>query len=373
MKFIKYIFAFLFIAVGIVSCIKDEPIPSITTPTENGPTPYTIQIPNYFPTQLNIPADNPMTVEGIELGRYLYYDGRFCGKVDTLMSCATCHKQEYAFENGTGHGFGVTGISTPHVMSSHMNLVFNSNGYLWNGKLYKGNPLYTTPTTYGGILEDVGWMAIYAPWECNSDTNASKAMIQSISMYPPLFKKAFGSEIVTFRNMSKAIAQFVRTLISSDSKFDKYLRGEVQLTASELNGYMIFNTEKGDCFHCHGTILFTTNQYYNNAKDNVFTDPNDRYLVTHNPADIGAYKAPSLRNVLVTGPYMHDGRYTTLDQVINFYSDSLVWSPSVSPFMKKVNDGGVGLTPTEKADLKAFLLALTDSTFITNPAFKNPF
>jgi cytochrome c peroxidase len=243
---------------------------------------------------------------------------------------------------------------------------------MWSGKLNKDNPIYHTPTTYGGNLEDFCWMSIYAPHQCHSDTNSSKAMIQSIPMYPPMFKKAFGSEVVTFRNMAKAISQFIRTLISADSKFDKYLRGEVQLTPSELQGYIIFNTEKGDCFHCHGTILFTTNQYYNNAKDNVFTDPNDRYSITHNPADIGAYKATTLRNVALTGPYMHDGRYSTLDQVINFYSDSLKWSPSVSPFMKKVNEGGVGLTPTEKADLKAFLLTLTDSTFITNPAFLKP-
>jgi len=365
------VYLLCFILIAFYACKKDAPLPG-SPDEEYKPTPYTIQIPKYFPSLLNIPADNPMTVEGIELGRYLYYDGRLCGKVDTLMTCASCHTQSHAFENGIGHGYGVTGIPTPHVMMSHQNLVFNSSGYLWNGKLYAGNPAYSTPTTYGGILEDVGWMAIVAPWECYSDTNASKAMIQSISMYPPLFKKAFGSDVVTFKNIAKAIAQFVRTLISSDSKFDKYLRGEAQLTPSELNGYVIFNTEKGDCFHCHGTILFTTNQFYNNAKDSVFTDVNDRYLVTHNPADIGAYKAPTLRNIEVTGPYMHDGRYTTLDQVINFYSDSLVWSPSVSPLMKKVNDGGLGLTPSEKADLKAFLLTLTDHTFLTNPAFSKP-
>ncbi|MFH0865530.1 MAG: cytochrome c peroxidase [Bacteroidota bacterium] len=364
-------FIVLSLIIFVIACHKDEPIP--TPDDNNGPTPYNITIPKYFPTMLNIPADNPMTVEGIELGRYLFYDGRLCGKQDTLMSCGTCHMQQYGFENGLGYAQGVTGIQTPHVMLPMINLVFNSSGYLWNGKLYNGNPAYTTATTYGGILEDVAWMAVYAPWECHSDTNASKQMIQSIQMYPPMFKAAFGSETVTFKNISKAIAQFVRTLISGNSKFDRYLKGQENLTAQEFKGYVIFNTEKGDCFHCHGTILFTTNGFFNNAKDSVFTaDTRDRFHVTGDPADIGAYKATTLRNISVTGPYMHDGRFATLDEVINFYSEGLVWSPYVSPFMKKVNDGGVQLLPSEKADLKAFLLTLTDTEFLTNPDFAKP-
>ncbi|NTW31487.1 MAG: cytochrome-c peroxidase, partial [Bacteroidetes bacterium] len=153
---------------------------------------------------------------------------------------------------------------------------------------------------------------------------------------------------------------------------DKYMRGEENLTAQELNGYVIFNTEKGDCFHCHGTVLFTANDFFNNAKDTVFNDPRDRYAVTLNTKDIGAYKATTLRNINLTGPYMHDGRFATLDDVINFYSEGLVWSPYVHPLMKKVNDGGVQLTSSEKADLKAYLLTLTDNYFLTNPDFSKP-
>lgn len=373
MKQTIYIFLLL-LSVSLIffSCKKDalDPIPDTTS---YNPTPYSITIPKNFPTYLNIPKDNPLTVEGVELGRYLYYDGRLCGKKYTMMSCATCHKQQFAFENGSGEGVGTTGIKTPHVMLSHQNIVFNSSGYAWNGTFYKGNPNFTKPGTYGGTLEDVVWIVLYLNNECYSDTNASKAMIQGVSMYPPMFKKAFGSEMITFKNIAKAISQFIYTLISSNSKFDKYLRGEAQLTPSELNGFVIFNTEKGDCFHCHGTILFTTNQFYNNAKDNIFTDPGgDRYSVTHNPVDVGAYRAPTLRNIAVTGPYMHDGRFKTLDEVIDFYSSGLVWSPYVNPLMKKVNQGGINLTPPEKADLKAFLLTLTDSVFITNPAFSKP-
>lgn len=326
----------------------------------------------YFPTLLNIPADNPMTVEGVELGRYLFYDGRLCGKQDTLMSCGTCHMQQYAFENGSGYGIGVTGIQTPHVMLPLINLVFNSSGYLWNGKVYTGNPAYTGVGAYGGNLEDICWMGVTAPWELKSDTIHAKAAIQAIDIYPPMFKAAFGSETVTFKNISRAIAQFIRTLISGNSRFDKYLKVEENLTAQELNGYDIFFTEKGDCFHCHGTILLTTNGFFNNAKDTVFNDIRDRFHVTGDPSDIGAYKATTLRNIAFTGPYMHDGRFATLDDVINFYSEGLVWSPYVSPFMKKVNDGGVQLLPSEKADLKAFLLTLTDTTFLSNPDFSKP-
>jgi cytochrome c peroxidase len=370
MKKVKYLSLLVVIISIFSSCRKDEQVPAPSD--NNGPTPYSIVIPKYFPTELNIPANNPMTVEGIKLGRYLFYDGRLCGKVDTLMSCGTCHKQQYAFENGVGYAYGVTGIKTPHVMLPYINLVFNSSGYLWNGKVEHNNPAYNTPTTYGGNLEDVVWMGVVAPHEMHSDTNKAKTAIQNISIYPPMFKAAFGSETVTFKNIAKAVAQFIRTLISSDSKFDKYMRGEESLTASEMNGYVIFNTEKGDCFHCHGTILFTSNQFFNNAKDTVFNDARDRYAVTLDPADHGAYKATTLRNIELTGPYMHDGRFTTLDQVIDFYSEGLIWSPYVSPLMKKVNDGGAQLTPSEKADLKAFLLTLTDNTFITNPDFAKP-
>ena len=131
----------------------------------------------------------------------------------------------------------------------------------------------------------------------------------------------------------------------------------------------------GDCFHCHGgegNPLFTTNLCYNNGKDSVFTDPYDRYAVTKNPADIGAYKAPTLRNLIFTAPYMHDGRFKTIDEVINFYSNGLVWSPSISPLMHHIKTGGVQLTLVNKAHLKAFILTLTDSSFVTNPAFGKP-
>jgi cytochrome c peroxidase len=219
-------------------------------------------------------------------------------------------------------------------------------------------------------------MAITGPDEMNSTAEKTVAAIAGIPTYPPMFKKAFGTEEVTMDRIKKAIAQFIRTLISGNSKFDKFMRGEVQLTNSELRGYILFTTEEGaDCFHCHGsegTPLFTTNLFYNNALDSIFDDPHDRYGYTGNPSDIGAYRAPTLRNVVVTAPYMRDGRFETLDEVLRFYNEGLIYSPYVHPLMHKINQGGALLTPPQLEDLKAFLNTLTDEEFLTNPQFANP-
>jgi cytochrome c peroxidase len=210
----------------------------------------------------------------------------------------------------------------------------------------------------------------------NSDTLGAVRAIEAIPGYRELFEKAFGSETITIDRMGKAIAQFIRTFVSSNSKFDQYLRGEIQLEPSELRGYVLFVTEEGaDCFHCHGgggNPLFTTNLYYNNAKDSVFDDPRDRYAVTGDPMMQGAYRAPSLRNISLTAPYMHDGRFKTLDEVIDFYSEGLIYTPYTDPLMHHILNGGNRLTEPEKADLKAFLLSLTDEEFIKNPAYSKP-
>ncbi len=358
-----------------LSCRRDQAY----TPLYQ-PTPYAIAIPKFFPTTLNIPPDNPMTVEGIELGRYLFYDGRLSGRTepDSLMSCCTCHLQSHSFVCGIdhpkftgGHPFGLTCILTPHFMLPMINLVWDSHGYLWNGKVSAVNP---SPAMRN--LEDVTWMAIVAPHEIHGDTARVASLFQSLKGYPELFNRAFGSSHVTVKNMGRAIAQFVRTLISANSKFDRFMLGKEQLTSSERNGYVLFMTEQGgDCFHCHGgegNPLFTTNLFYNNGKDSLFTDPGDRLSVTGNPGDAGSYKAPTLRNLSFRAPYMHDGRFKTLDEVLGFYNSNLVWSPYISPLMHHIATHGIRLSPPQLADLKAFLLALNDSSFIANPAFARP-
>jgi len=365
LRFRGWVLLIVFTALWI-SCKKSGPVdPGFQ------PTPYEFGIPFRFPDQLRIPADNPTTVEGVELGRRLFYDGRVSGRSDpdSMMSCATCHLQSRSFECGIdhplftgGHPHGATGIPTPHYMMPLINLLWTPSGYLWNGSVAE--------------IEAFTWMAIVAPHEMNSDTNRAKTLISQTPGYPEMFRKAFGSNQVTVRNMGRAIAQFVRTLISADSKFDRYLRGEVQLSPSERNGYVLFMTEEGaDCFHCHGgegNPLFTTGLFYNNGKDTVFSDTRDRYMVTGDPADHGAYKAPTLRNIIFTAPYMHDGRYKTLDQVLEFYNTGVLMGPCTHPLMHHAPEGGVLLSPAELSDLKAFLLTLTDSSFLTNPKFGPP-
>jgi cytochrome c peroxidase len=354
-------------------------------------TPYIIDVP-LFPEIMNIPKDNPMTYEGIELGRHLFYDGRLSGRThpDSLMSCASCHRQEYAFECGIDHPVykggrphGLTGKPTPHVMLPLFNLVWTNEGYMWNGLLSENNtklgaPEYGIPSEpqfHYRNLESFVWMAIVSPHEIDGSIDQTVNIIQSIDIYPPMFRNAFGTDTITIDRIGKAIAQFIRSLISLNSKFDRFMEGTETLTSSELNGLFLFTTETGDCFHCHGSPaipLWTTNLFMNNAKDIDFKEKGDRYTVTGNPRDKGAYRVPTLRNIEFTGPYMHDGRFETLDDVLDFYNSGLKRSPYVDPLMINMNHGGAHLSDTELSDLKAFLFTLSDTSFINNPAYSNP-
>ncbi len=378
------------ISLALLFCVNVFAVAYIATDkkSKTKPTPYTFPVA-YAKDYMNIPADNPMTDEGVELGRYLFYDGRLSGRTDSLMSCASCHKQSKSFECGMDHPlykggktFGLTGIPTPHVMMPLINLVWINEGYMWNGMVCENNE------TYGGRygvpiskefhqknIESFVWMMIVAPHECNGSIEQSVSVIRSIPMYPPMFKKAFGDEEINIDRISKAIAQFVRSLVSFDSKFDRFMRGEIQLTESERRGFYIFETEKGDCFHCHGSPalpLWTTNMFMNNAKDENFADKNDRSSFTKNQMDKGKYRVPTLRNVEFTAPYMHDGRFKTLDEVLDFYNSGLKRSPYVDPLMIGVNHGGMHLTDEEIQDLKAFILTLSDTNFLVNPKYSNP-
>ena len=243
-----------------------------------------------------------------------------------------------------------------------INLAWNRTGLGWNGGV--------------ATLEDMVLAAVTSPVEINADTTQVVKYLQKADDYPELFEKAFGSHNITFVNVERAIAQFVRSLVSADSKFDRYLLGEEQLTEDELAGYELFCTEEGaDCFHCHGgggLALMTTNLFYNNGLDDEFTDPEDRSAITGSHWDKGAYKAPTLRNIAVSSPYMHDGRFSTLDEVIDFYSEGVKDSENINPLMHHVMDGGVHLTDLEKAQLKAFLNTLTDETFLNNPNYSKP-
>lgn len=375
----------------VFSCDDGEEKPDVSQTT-----PFEFPELKFFPTHLNIPEDNPMTVEGVKLGRYLFYDGRLSGRThpDSLMSCGSCHIQSKGFEIGIdnpeypgGRPRGMPtkehpeGLPTAHVMLPVVNLVFNSNGYGWNGFLEESNNATGIPGyDFTGVdnlnfknLEAFVFIAIVAKDEINGNILKTVETIASDPMYAPMFKKAFGTEEINADRIAKAIAQFIRSIVSYRSKFHKWLRHEAELTPQELNGHNLFFSETADCFHCHGgTSLMTNNLYFNNAKDTEFTDTRDRFSITGDPMDIGAYRAPSLLNVEFNAPYMHDGRFDTLDEVIDFYSEGLVYSEHVHPLMKNVNQGGVHLTDEEKADLKAFLLTLTDREILTDPQYGPP-
>ena len=224
-------------------------------------------------------------------------------------------------------------------------------------------------------LEDVVYMGIIAPHEIHGDSIRTVKLIQNIKGYPELFEKAFGSKNVTMNNISRAIAQFIRTLVSANSKFDRYSRGEELLSFDEYQGWLIFS-EDADCSNCHSGFLLTNNQFFNNGKQNdfsgIYEDLRDRFHYTNNFVDIGAYRAPTLRNIDLTGPYMHDGRFKSLDEVIDFYSEGVVKSDYISPMMLYSNSAGIHLSTTGKKSLKAFLLCLHDDEFLTNTKFAKP-
>ncbi len=373
LNIIKNSIIIITLLVALTACKKTEI-------EETQPTPYSLELPAFFPTILNIPNDNPLTVEGVELGRYLFYDTLLCGTINNggAISCASCHTQNAGFDLGSnnprlsdGRPVGVAGTATPHNALPLVNLVFNNEGYTWNGAIHKNAPAGQQN------IEDIVAHTVTDPNEMNGNWETTIAALRTRAEYPAMFRKAFGTEEITKERVCKAIAQFVRTLISANSKFDHYLRGETPLSATELRGYILFSTEEGaDCFHCHGgggTPLFTTNLFYNNGLDNSFTQTDDRYAVTGMTQDIGAYRAPTLRNISVSAPYMHDGRFNTLDEVLDFYNSGLQNSAYVHPYMHKINEGGAHLTPAQIADLKAFLSTLTDEEFIENKKISNPF
>ncbi|MCP4485286.1 MAG: cytochrome-c peroxidase, partial [Flavobacteriaceae bacterium] len=225
-------------------------------------------------------------------------------------------------------------------------------------------------------IEDQVNGPIENPIEMNNSWPNVVATLQATSEYPELFEQAFGSAIITKEFVAKAIAQFERTLISGNSRFDQYLLGDDNaVTAQEINGFNIFMDEnRGDCFHCHGSEfnpLWTNNAFHNNGLDSSFEDLGLGGF-TGDPLDYGKFKSPSLRNLAYTAPYMHDGRFATLDEVINHYSEGLVYSNTIDPLMKNIAEGGAQLTDSDKADLKAFLLSLSEPEFTINPAFLNP-
>ncbi|WP_422090110.1 cytochrome-c peroxidase [Tenacibaculum ovolyticum] len=321
------------------------------------PTSASLKIPTLFQQKLIapvIPTSNALTEEGIALGKKLFFD-KILSK-DNTQSCATCHDPKKAFTDSDRFSDGVDGKLGTRNSMPLFNLAWNfDERFTWDGKELS--------------LERQALEPVRNPIEMHSKWANVSQKIKEHPEYPTLFKEAFGNIKIDSTLITKALAQFERTLISGNSKFDRHLLGTTQLSPEEQNGFDVFMDEtRGDCFHCHGSNnnpLWTDNKFHNNGLDAVLTDLG-LGKVTGDPNDNGKFKTPSIRNLKFTAPYMHDGRFNTLDEVIDHYSTGLKPSPTIDPLMKKVKQGGVNISNKDKADLKFFLLSLSDNDFINS-------
>jgi cytochrome c peroxidase len=322
-----------------------------------GLTPYSIPLPSFVGDYFDkMPRDdeNPLTVEGIALGRRLFYEKKL--SADNTLSCGSCHKQEHAFADNRQFSLGV------HDSLGIINTMplFNlgwARALFWDGRSPTLREQVTEPIinrlemagTWGDVLDKL-----------NQDKD-----------YPRLFRRVFGTDKITPAHVMKALAQFEMTMVSFNTRFDKYyFDGQADaLNPQEERGLDIF-FGFGNCNHCHSDVLLTDNFFRNNGLD--LNPQPGLYNTTGKEADRGRMKVPSLRNVALTAPYMHDGRFKTLDQVIDFYSTGVQQkSPNIDEHMITFGKG-LQLSEAQKADLVAFLHTLTDSSFIRNPAFSNP-
>jgi cytochrome c peroxidase len=333
----------------------------------DGGEPYPLDIPHKFGAAFLIPHNNPLTYEGIELGRKLFYEKRL--SLDNSVSCGTCHQQKFAFSDGKAFSTGVGGAKGRRSSMSLSNLLWKFK-FFWDGRATS--------------LEQQALSPIEDSLEMHLPLQRAVEKLQATSEYPQQFEAVFGSKLITAENIAKAIAQFERILISSDSRYDKYLRGEVELTPEEKLGMDLFMTHPipesglrgGNCGDCHGSFKISLHGIHNNGLD---IEPSDkgRELVTNKPSDRGRFRAPSLRNIALTAPYMHDGRFQTLEEVVDHYNHNIQISETLDPLIieasNEVNGKALYLSPFEKKAIISFLHTLTDSTFITNKKFSDPF
>ena len=358
----------LLITAGVIGILISLSATLVNGPmATNAPTPLALQYPAYFGNGTFIPAGNPVTVEGVALGRRLFYETRLSS--NNRVSCATCHRQELAFADDQALSIGVTGNATKRNSMSLANLTWVRN-FFWDGR--------------SEGLEAQAAVPLSHPDEMGQAPEVGAHKLQATKEYPLLFKKAFGSTVITAENIVKAISQFERTLISCNSKYDQYLQGKYQPTASELNGITLFfanpNPEKNirgaACSHCHGGPKTFSELYHNNGLDSLPQD-SGRATVTQQFIDKGRFRVATLRNIALTAPYMHDGRFKSLDEVVDHYSDHIKYGVTLSIFLQNnsntANGTQLNLTAQEKKDLIAFLNMLTDKSFITDKRFSNPF
>lgn len=335
----------LAICLGWAAC---SPEPAVT------PQPDAQSNPVGFPEPVYHYQNNPLTKAGFALGRQLFYDPIL--SQDGTISCGSCHKQFAAFadvEHTVSHGLaGQLGTrNTPALTNLRWNPAF-----FWDGGV--------------NHLELVPLAPLTNPVEMGEDLSYVIRKLNRDPTYVAAFKRVFRQDSINSQQLLRALAQFTGELISTDSPYDQYQQGQTEaLTADQKQGLLVFEVK---CRTCHPPGLFTDHSFRNNGLDAAFTKDAGRNLITENPADAGKFKVPSLRNVAVTAPYMHDGRFQTLAQVLEHYSSKVKRSASLDPVLDGTNPG-IALSAPEKLQLLAFLTALTDKKFITDPRFADPF
>lgn len=339
------------ILILLFSCSKSNDVTEYTDVPVN--TPLVFNKPSNFPSVAYDFQNNPPTKYGFELGKKLFYDGRLAS--DGAVSCGFCHIQENAF---THHGHTVSeGVNnqigkrnTPPIQ----NMAFQTF-FMWDGA---ANHLDLQPM-----------IPFTSPIEMNGNFDTALNMMRNDAQYKRLFELAFADKQINSENMLKAIGQFMAMAVSANSRFDKYKRNEPggTLTQEELDGYAIFNSK---CTSCHASDIFTDNSFRNNGLSiNPSVNDIGRYRVTLLNEDKYKFKVPSLRNIEVTAPYMHDGRFATLDAVLNHYSSGVTATQNLDPLFNAGGTLGIPLIDVEKTKIIAFLKTLTDNQFLTDKRF----
>ena len=378
----------LCVAVGLAACGG-----GVTTVTDTSSSPpqgdVTLELPAHFPPP-RVPDDNPLTAAKVELGRFLFYDKRLSG--NGQQACASCHRPELAFTDGRLTSSGSTGEAHPRNAQSLANVVYNATLTWANPALVSLEaqmlvPLFGTNPVEMGLNE--------------ANQTAVMQRLRDDPGYVAMFAAAFAQDLDPFGwgNVSKAISSFQRTLISGRSKFDQYRQSQASLSEAEERGRVLFFGEKAECFHCHGSFNlndqvvhagsrpgFVETPFHNTGLYNIdgkggFPAPNRGvFESSFQPGDMGKFRAPSLRNVGVTAPYMHDGSIATLAEVLDFYaaggrnvpSGPLAGDGRANPFKSGLVTL-IRLTEQDKADLVAFLQTLTDHEFLSDPKHADPF
>ena len=330
----------------LFSCSTDDGYQEINEP-------MSLRIPSNFPPLAQDIAGNYPTNEGFELGRKLFYDGRL--SADGTISCAFCHEQAFAFTHH-GHAFshGINNLSGTRNTPAVQNMAFQSE-YFYDGA--------------SNSLELLSIVPIHNPVEMDDNLENIANKLSQDTEYIKLFDQAFDDGRVSSGNILKALAQFMAMMVSADSRYDKYVRNEPggNMSEQELYGLSLFSQK---CASCHQTDLFTDNSFRNNGlQPNPNLNDLGREAVTGFAEDRYKFKVPSLRNVELTAPYMHDGRFGSLQSVLNFYSNGVQHSETLDPLLQQGSNLGIPLTEEEKEAIITFLKTLTDNEFINNPLF----